>query len=71
MQLTEAEYTALRTAYLELLTGQESARVVLPSGKRVDYHPKDLAHIANLINGYEIATGATRVRTYAKNIRRR
>ena len=71
MQLTEAEYTALRTAYLALMTGQQVVRVTLPSGATTQYHPKDLDKLAAALDSYEIANGMTHARTYARNLRRR
>ena len=71
MELTAAEYATIRAAYLELVSGQEVARVILPSGKRIDYHPKDMAMLAGLISGYELATGSAACRVYAKHLRRR
>jgi hypothetical protein len=70
-QLTADEYQAVRAAYLELMTGQEVARVVLPSGKRLDYYQRDITKLENLLNGYEMASGATACRVYAKHLRRR
>lgn len=71
MQLTAAEYALVRAAYLELMSGQEVARVILPSGKRIDYFQRDITKMENLLSGYEIAQGTTHARVYAKHIRRR
>jgi hypothetical protein len=71
MDLTPEEYQALRTAYLSLLTGQETANVVLPSGKRIEFFQKDIERLENLITGYEMTKGIVAVRTYAKHVRRR
>jgi uncharacterized protein len=71
MELTAAEYATVRAAYFSLISGQEVARVILPSGKRIDYHPKDIKYLAALVSGYEMANGTAAVRTYARNVRRR
>jgi hypothetical protein len=71
MLLTEAEYQALRAAYITLESGGEVARVILPSGKRIDYHPRNKDSLLLQISNYEIANGLTHARVYAKNIRRR
>ena len=63
---TEAEYTALKSAYISLLSGTKSIQVSI-GGKFIRYQDVQIKEIQNLLAAMELDLGKVVSRAYAES----